>query len=261
MDCPYCLSPVSEEASVCKACTRDLYLFKPMMARVEELERQVSETPNLEMYQSRIAELQFLLNEQELSSPKTLSSSLIEITLYLIVPLLLLLLAHWLVAVVYDTKMIYLRIISMILPMPFAYILFKKSRHRFLPWFIGVAFLAIFSVIGMSWITSLVDHSSILPQHLSEWREVIEYSSSIAFSFLTGMLLGNFAYLQRQKRIKSTLINPWIKVVLTGSKEGRLSPQNSLNMMKTLHEYGGTIVALGTTTLSIYTGLKGIVGS
>ena len=261
MDCPYCLSPVSDEASVCKTCTRDLYLFKPMMARVEELERQLSNSPNLETYQSRITELESLIDEQEQISSKTLSSALNEIIFYLIVPLLLLLLAHWLVAVVYDTKMIYLRIISMILPMPFAYMLFKKSSHRFLPWFIGVAFLAISSVIGMSWITSLVDHSSILPQHLSEWREVIEYSSSIAFSFLTGMLLGNFAYLQRQKWIKSALINPLIKVVLTGSKDGRLSPQNSLIIMKTLHEYGGTIVALGTTALSIYTGLKGIVGS
>jgi hypothetical protein len=30
--------------------------------------------------------------------------------------------------------------------------------------------------------------------------------------------------------------------------------------MKKLQEYGGTIVALGTTVVSIYTGLKGIIG-
>jgi hypothetical protein len=30
--------------------------------------------------------------------------------------------------------------------------------------------------------------------------------------------------------------------------------------MKKLQEYGGTIVALGTTAVSIYTGLKGIIG-
>jgi hypothetical protein len=90
--------------------------------------------------------------------------------------------------------MIYLRIISMILPLPFAYFLFKAHAHKLFPWFIGVVFLAIASVIGMSWITSLVDHSPVWPQNLFEWREVLEYSASIAFSFLTGMLLGGVAW-------------------------------------------------------------------
>ena len=48
MNCPYCLSEVAEEAVVCKTCTRDLYLFKPMMAKVAELEKQLSEIPNQE---------------------------------------------------------------------------------------------------------------------------------------------------------------------------------------------------------------------
>ena len=38
MNCPYCLSEVSEEAYVCKVCTKDIYLFKPMMAKIAELE-------------------------------------------------------------------------------------------------------------------------------------------------------------------------------------------------------------------------------
>lgn len=46
MQCPYCLSEVAEEAVVCKVCTRDLYLFKPMMAKVAELEKQLEEMPN-----------------------------------------------------------------------------------------------------------------------------------------------------------------------------------------------------------------------
>jgi len=43
--------------------------------------------------------------------------------------------------------------------------------------------------------------------------------------------------------------------------EGHLSPSSIHEGMKTLQEYGGTLVALGTTALSIYTGLKGIIGS
>lgn len=263
MNCPYCLSDINEEAVVCKTCTRDLYLFKPMMAKVAYLEKQISEIPNQEAYEKRIAELELMLdeNEQKLSQPKSLLGWILDIALYLAIPLLLLLLAHWLIAVVYDTKMVYLRIISMVLPLPFAYFLFKNHQHRLIPWFIGIAFLSVTSVIGMSWITSMVDASPILPQNLSEWKEVFEYAASIAFSFLTGMLLGGVAYASKQRHRRAVRISPFMKAVATGLGGGQISPSNIHSIMKTLQDYGGTIVALGTTALSIYTGLKSILGS
>ena len=262
MNCPYCLSEVSDQAYVCKTCSRDLYLFQPMMAKVAELERQIAETPSAEKYQARIEELEALLQEQHKTQVKrSLLHWISDITCYLIVPLLLLLLAHWLIAVVYDTKMIYLRIISMVLPLPFAYYLFRAHSHKLFPWFMGVVFLAIASVIGMSWITSLVDHSPVWPQNLFEWKEVLEYSASIAFSFLTGMLLGRVAYENRQRRRKSGLLQSLAKAASGSLSEGGASLQSVHGLMKTLQEYGGTVVALGTTAVSIYTGLKGIIGS
>ncbi len=260
MNCPYCLSEVSEEAHVCKTCSRDLYLFKPMMTKIASLEGQLASVPSQEVNELRIAELEYLLDEQNRKlANRSLSTWIKDIALYLIVPLLLLLLAHWLIAIVYDTKMIYLRIISMILPLPFAYFLFKGHAHRLFPWFVGVVFLAIASVIGMSWITSLVDHSPVWPQNLFEWREVLEYSASIAFSFLTGMLLGGVAYGSKQRRRQAGIINALIKIASTQSAGG-VSMQGMHGLMKTLHEYGGTVVAFGTTAVSIYTGLKGMIG-
>ena len=262
MNCPYCTSEVSEEAVVCKVCTRDLYLFKPMMDKVANLEKQLSEIPNQLAYEKRIAELELMLDEseQKLAKPKSFIGWMSDVVLYLIMPLVFLLLAHWLIAVVYDTKMIYLRIISMALPLPFAFFLFKGRQHRLLPWFIGVTFLSVASVIGMSWITSMVDQSPIFPQRFSEWKELFEYAASIAFSFLTGMLLGGVAYASKQRHRRATAISPFMKAVATGLEDGRISPSNIHAIMKTLQDYGGTIVALGTTALSIYTGLKGILG-
>lgn len=254
MNCPYCLSEVSEEAYVCKTCSRDLYLFKPLMAKVADLEQQIAQTPNTQAYQLRIEELELLLDEQQRKqASRSFATWVSDIALYLIVPLLLLLLAHWLITVVYDTKMLYLRIVSMVLPLPFAYALFKGHAHKLLPWFVGVVFLAIASVIGMSWITSLVDHSPVWPQNFFEWKEVLEYSASIAFSFLTGMLLGGVAYASKQRRRKVALLQTL--------SAGSASLQNIHGLMKSLQEYGGTVVALGTTAVSIYTGLKGIIGS
>lgn len=261
MNCPYCLSEVSEEAYVCKTCRRDLYLFKPLMAKVANLEEKLAAVASPELYELRIAELEQLLEEQNQKlARRSPVQWMIDIVLYLITPLLLLLLAHWLIAVVYDTKMIYLRIISIILPLPFAYVLFKRHPHKLLPWFAGVIFLAIASVIGMSWITSLVDNSPVWPQNLFEWKEVLEYSASIAFSFLTGMLLGGVAYAAKQRARRAGLVGSVMKVASLNFKDGGVSLKNIHGLMKTLQEYGGTVVALGTTAVSIYTGLKGIIG-
>jgi len=261
MNCPYCLAEVSEEAYVCKTCSRDLYLFKPMMVKITDLESQLAAVPSPELYELRIAELEQLLNEQNQKLEKRSSLCwILDITKYLIIPLLLLLLAHWLIAVVYDTKMIYLRIISMVLPLPFAYALFNKHAYKLFPWFAGVIFLAITSVIGMSWITSLVDHSPVFPQNLFEWKEVLEYSASIAFSFLTGMLLGRMSYAEKQRARRAGLVNSMMKVASLNLKEGGASLKNVHGLLKTVQEYGGTVVALGTTAVSIYTGLKGIIG-
>ena len=110
----------------------------------------------------------------------------------------------------------------------------------------------------MSWITSLVDHSPIWPQNIFEWKEVLEYSASIAFSFLTGMLLGGVAYASKQRPSKAGLLTSLLNVS-ANSKQG-ISIVGVHDSMKTLQEYGGTVVALGTTAVSIYTGLKGIIG-
>jgi len=262
MNCPYCLSEVLEEASVCKTCSRDLYLFKPMMAKISSLEGQLAAVPSQEVYELRIAELEHLLDEHAHALlNRSAFTWLKDIATYLIVPLLLLLLAHWLIAVVYDTKMIYLRIISMVVPLPFAYFLFKGHSHKLFPWFLGIVFLAIASVIGMSWITSLVDHSPVLPQNLFEWKEVLEYSASIAFSFLTGMLLGGVAYASKKRARQDGVMNAFIKAASTHSADGKVSIHGVLGLMRTLQDHGGTLVALGTTAVSLYTGLKGIVGS
>jgi hypothetical protein len=231
-----------------------------MMTKVADLERRLEEIPNSEAYEKRIAELEAVLDEQEQSQlkPRSIWKELRDIAVYLLVPLILLLLAHALITIVYDTNMIYLRLISMAIPLPFGYFLFKGHQHKLFPWFIGVIFLAISSVIGMSWITSLVDGSSVWPRSTFEWREVLEYAASISFSFLTGMLLGGVAFAKKQRLLRSASINPILKAVATGLGEGKLSPGNLYILMKNIQEYGATVVALGTTALSIYTGLKGI---
>jgi hypothetical protein len=103
-----------------------------MMMKVADLERRLDEIPNSEAYEKRIAELEVILNEHEQKhlKPRTAAEAFRDIIIYLLVPLALLLLAHALITIVYDTNMIYLRLISMAMPLPFGYFLFKQHQHN-----------------------------------------------------------------------------------------------------------------------------------
>jgi len=256
MNCPYCQSDVHPDAVVCKTCQRDFYLVKPMMEKIAALEKQLADAPDIAVQLARIALLEQQLAER--SPPpqpaQGVGGALADVIAYLVLPLLLLLAAHALITIVFDLNIIYLRIVSIVLPMPFGFLLFRKHARRMLPWFGGVVALALASVIGMSGITSLVDGTTVMPQNNFEWREVIEYSASIAFSFLTGMLLGTVALVAGSGADQPK--GPLVRTLSFLLDDGKVSPEKLHTHMKKLQEYGGTIVALGTTVFSIYTGLK-----
>lgn len=250
MKCPYCQSDLDEDALTCKFCTKDLYLIKPLLDKVARLESESGSFENIATLQSRITELELQISNQDShSNPKsTILTNFKNIGLYLGAPLLLLLAAHEIIVIMYDANMIYLRLISIALPLPFGYLLFTKGSHKVFLWFIGALMLSIASVLGMSWLTSLVDHSPVLPQSIFEWREIFEYATSIALSFLTGMLLGKKVYIRKSKSNKSSI-------------SSKKSPANFHDYLKQAQDYGTTIAAIITTVLSIYTGLKHIVGN
>lgn len=250
MKCPYCQSELEEETLACRFCTKDLYLINSLLDKVSKLENEKNLAGKHEELINRIAELELLLSANQ-APPKffqTILNSLKDIGLYIGVPLFLLLAAHEILVIVYDANMIYLRLISIGLPLPFGYLLFSNTNRKVFSWFSGALILSIFAVLGMSWQTSLVDHSPILPQSIFEWKETFEYASSIALSFLTGMLIGKKIYLKKN-------ISGKLRTNLT------ISIQSLHGSLKQLQEYGTTVAALITTALSIYTGLKHIVGN
>ena len=260
MKCPYCLSDVDAEAVACKYCTKDLYLFQPLMKKVADLESQLRALASQASLEARIHELESYIEtaHQERESQQGILAKLGDVAQYLILPLFVLLVAHALITVVYDFNLLYLRLISILAPLPFAYTLFAKRSRVVLPWFLGAIVLAASAVIGMSVITSLVDKTPILPQNTVEWKEFIEYSASISFSFLTGMLLGGLAYVRRHQP-KGVPVNPWAAAVIAGLGEGKLSPETLQKMMHKVNEFGGTVIALCATAMSIYTGLRAVL--
>jgi hypothetical protein len=260
MKCPYCTSLIEEESLVCKVCHRDLYLFKPLTEKLRTLEEKLSSLDDNAHLQIRIDQLENLLelaHEKLHQESGTFLRFLFNLAQFIFIPLALLLVGHALITVVYDLPLIYLRLISITLPLPFGYWLFKNHNRSLLPWFISAALLAGLSVVGMSAITGWVDHTPVMPQNMLEWKEFIEYASSIAFSFLTGMLLGGIAYHRIHRPKKSG--HPMLKMVVTQFGEGKLSADAIHQIIKKLEDFGSTALAFGATGMSVYTGLKGLI--
>ncbi|MBU3724705.1 MAG: hypothetical protein FGM18_04225 [Burkholderiaceae bacterium] len=233
-----------------------------MMEKVAGLEAQLAGISDRTALEDRIVELEAALEEmerQQRESSATTSHWSLQILKFLIIPLTILLLGHGLITIVYDLPLLALRLLSIVVPLPFAYFLFAERRRPLAPWFLGTIILAAGAVVGMSGITALVDNTPVFPQSSIEWKEFIEYAASISFSFLTGMLLGNLAYQRRHRPKTKDGVSPWAALLAAGLGDGKLSPETVQKLMRKINEFGGTAVALGSTAMSIYTGLKGVL--
>lgn len=241
MKCPYCISEIHLDATVCAVCRRDLYLFKPLLARIEELEAKLAALP-VGQSESSTAENQIVaVDTLPSTSPIKEKPAILALFLWLTAPFLLLILGHWTMIFLYDVKVVYLRVFALLLPLPFGY-LFASALRRNFAWGLIPAFLmAGLAVLGMSGITASIDHVPVLPQNIVEIREFIEFALSIGLSFTTGLWLHHWAKRHQER-----------KAAVNGQKLAE--------KLSHLNDLGSGVVAFATTAFSIYTGLKGLIG-
>lgn len=196
--CPYCLSAVQAEASVCRVCSREIHLFRSLQDKITLLESQhlqkLHDSALAEQsLRRRIAELERQLqlertDQMARGGVRDALEILQFFLFFLLLPCVLLLLVHALITVVYDLPLLWLQGAIVLLPLGFGVVLqWRHPRLHGAQMVTAVSVMALLAVVGMSTTTSYVDGVAVLPRHAQEWSEFIGYAVGIVASYLGGM--------------------------------------------------------------------------
>jgi hypothetical protein len=264
MRCPYCASEVPQEATVCARCSRDLYLVQRLQERIESLERELAEQ----------AKKIVTGDEKPLAAPPdpatttaappaaaaagSNSRSYWESLLLALVPALVLLLAaHAVLLFAYDMKPLYLRIASIMIPIPFGFAMLVWHPRRMGISSVAGFIMALAAVFLMLVTTSRIDHVPVLPQDAREVREVLEYVASIGLAFLTGLLLGELRYHRLSITPRPGRTTVFLAQLFTSDKEGELG---IIKMASRIQKLVSTMTPVVTGAASVYAGVKALLG-
>ena len=186
--CPFCAEEIKPEAVVCKHCRRDLSIVKPVY---EEIRALAAELAALKVEIGTLRAVLERAPEPERAHPVAPVGGTPHAGAFtlMVVPLLLLLLAHYLIVVRLDADTLVLRVASIVIPMLCAVALKPLRRQSLGFTVVAASLLGIVAVAAMSAAVSWTDRVPFLPANAREWREIVEYMASISLSFITGALV------------------------------------------------------------------------
>ena len=253
MECPFCAETIKEEALVCRHCSRDLRIVRPVVIEVQQL---VTELDKLQFELDRINTKLAFFN-------RPVHFVLRNAAIYILAPLLLLLAAHVIVTILLDVAPVYLRVASVIIPIPFGMTLYAANKIGVRGSIgLGIA-TALLGVTGMLAIVGYVDKVPILPDTAREWREAIEYALSIMLAYVTGDLLAMLILrllpnaMAASGRPSATAVRLARMLGQHGPDVMRRRARRIQELIKTIGPLAGLVATAGG---SIYTGLKSVLG-
>ena len=188
MTCPYCMETLIKGATVCKTCQRDVALVLKLRQENHDLEDRVHEL-EVELAKWRPATPDEPVEPVVEAPPRRPLGFFDILVVYFALPTVLLVGAHYLLVVRFDTSLVWLRTASIVLPALFGLMLERRGSPQ---WYatlgIGIVVAAV-AVLGMSTVVHFTDGDAILPDSKVAWRETLEYVTSISLSYLLGAVM------------------------------------------------------------------------
>jgi cytochrome c biogenesis protein CcdA len=155
-------------------------------------------------------------------------------------------LLHWILLFIYDTNLLALRIITVVIPVLMGIVLYRNIRIHWLLNVVGMLALGAVSVLGMLGITSHIDGVSLLPENIREWREAAEYVFAIACSLMTGLLIENWREAHQISLRKS--IN--LGLLIQRDDQGKFKASEWTEQVESLFRAAAPFISAGTAIVS-----------
>jgi hypothetical protein len=254
MECPFCAEDFNDTALVCNNCGRDLRLVLPVIRENIEL---VREAGLLQMQVNR-------LRAAERRRNSAIRFWATHLGLYLIAPTLLLLGAHYIVTVLLNLQLLILRLGSLAIPLPFGFALLMFSHHGTRWSAVYGAVVGLASVTGMLAIIAYTDNVPMLPENAREWREVLEYATSIMLAYVTGNVLAALVQRMLPRTLDaSSAPSPAVLHavrIIGGPASSQTLRRRAQKVTDNLSTVGTAMGALGAAGASIYSGLRALLG-
>lgn len=262
MKCPYCASEVSEEANVCPHCTRDVYPFKPFIERIIVLEEKINllceakgdqGKTDLDISLGTLANSPISVDESD--TRQAWPHPPLKWFSLLVAPLALLLLTHLLITQLWDTSEWVIYLASIAIPLVPGYLLTRRYRcSLYIACAMGTT-LATLAVTGMLANTSILDAVPFFPRDAREWKELANFLLSIAFSYLSGAILGQVLHNRTHTQIER------LKLLANPAFAKNINVEVIQNSMDRLDSLAKSALAVLVSFASLYSGLGRFFGS